>query len=64
MDRRLRRSNMRRRAAQVASLGPAGPKIAQDVVVVTETDVRELSDNPSLILYSASQEGRELYAAE
>jgi len=37
--------------------------IAKDIVVVTESDVRELGDEPSLILYPALREGREIYHA-
>jgi len=35
----------------------------KDIVVVTESDVRELSENPSLVIYPALREGRELYRA-
>ena len=37
--------------------------IAKDIVVVTESDVRLYGDNPSLVLYPALREGREIYRA-
>jgi hypothetical protein len=42
----------------------AGLGVAKDLVVVTESDVRLYGDNPSLVLYPALREGRELYRAE
>jgi len=36
---------------------------AKDVVVVTEEDVRRFEDEPSLVIYPALKEGRELYRA-
>ena len=36
---------------------------AKDVIVVTEEDVRQFKDNPSLIIMPALREGRELYRA-
>ncbi len=41
----------------------AGFRAATDIVVVTESDVVQHADNPSLVLYPALREGRELYAA-
>ena len=37
--------------------------IAKDVVVATEDDLREHGDNPSLVLFPALREGREIYRA-
>jgi predicted nucleotidyltransferase len=53
----------RRRIAQDIHLGLLGMGMAKDVVVVTESDVREYGDNPSLVLFSALREGREIYHA-
>lgn len=51
----------RRRTAQTIYRNLKGLGCAKDIVVVTESDVRDFGDNPSLVLYSALQEGRELY---
>jgi predicted nucleotidyltransferase len=53
----------RRRTAQDIYRGLLGMGIAKDVVVVTESDIREYSDNPSMVLFPALREGRELYRA-
>jgi predicted nucleotidyltransferase len=53
----------RRRTAQAIYLGLSGIGIAKDIVVVTEGDVRQYADNPSLVLYPALREGREIYCA-
>ncbi|MBV9397051.1 MAG: nucleotidyltransferase domain-containing protein [Bryobacterales bacterium] len=53
----------RRHTAQTLYKALAGVGIAKDIVVVTESDVRELGDEPSLILYPALREGREIYHA-
>ncbi len=53
----------RRRTAQAIYLGRSGLGIAKDIVVVTESDVRTFGDNPSLVLFPALREGRELYRA-
>jgi predicted nucleotidyltransferase len=53
----------RRLTAQAIHLGLFGLGMAKDVVVVTETDVREHGDNPALVLFSALREGREIYHA-
>jgi len=37
---------------------------AKDIVVATETDIREHADNPGLIYRNVLREGRELYRAE
>ena len=53
----------RRRTAQGLYQALAGLGIAKDIVVVTESDVRDLGDNPSLVLYPALREGREICRA-
>ena len=53
----------RRRTAQAIYLSLNGTGIAKDIVVVTESDVRMYSDNPSLVLFPALREGREIYRA-
>lgn len=40
-----------------------GLGIAKDIVVATESDIRDYGDNPSLVLYPALREGKELYRA-
>jgi len=53
----------RRRIAQAIYLCLLGLGVAKDVVVVTESDVRDHGENPSLVLFPALREGRELYRA-
>ena len=53
----------RRRTAQVAYRSLRALGVPKDVIVVTESDVRDHSENPSLILYPALREGREVYRA-
>ena len=53
----------RRRTSQGLYMALAGLGVAKDIVVVTESDVRDLGDNPSLVLYPALREGREIYRA-
>ncbi|HWQ69768.1 MAG TPA: nucleotidyltransferase domain-containing protein [Patescibacteria group bacterium] len=53
----------RRRTAQDIYRGLLGMGIAKDVVVVTESDIRDYGDNPSMVLFPALREGRELYRA-
>jgi predicted nucleotidyltransferase len=53
----------RRQTAQKIYRDLRGLGFAKDIVVVTESDVREYSNNPSLILHSALREGKELYRA-
>lgn len=40
-----------------------GIGIPKDIIVVTESDVAEYRDNPSLVLKPALTEGKELYAS-
>jgi len=51
----------RRRTAQSIYRKLTGIGIAKDIVVVTESDVARYADNPSLVLYPALREGREVY---
>ena len=53
----------RRRTAQAIYRSLTGLGIAKDVVVVTESDVREYGGNPSLVLCPALREGTEVYCA-
>ena len=53
----------RRRTAQTIYRSLMGVGVAKDIVVVTESDVREYGDNPSLVLFPALREGREVYRA-
>lgn len=53
----------RRRTAQTIYRSLSGLGIAKDVVVVTESDVREHGGNPSLVLFPALREGMEIYSA-
>ncbi len=53
----------RRRTAQRLYRDLSGLGIAKDIVVVTETDLREFGDEPSLVLKPALEEGKELYHA-
>jgi predicted nucleotidyltransferase len=54
----------RRRTAMGLYEALYGLGVPKDLVVVTESDVRMYSDNPSLVLYPAMREGRELYRAD
>ena len=53
----------RRHTAQKLYHSLAGMGLAKDIVVVTESDVRDYANNPSLVLYPALREGKELYRA-
>jgi predicted nucleotidyltransferase len=53
----------RRRTAQEVYRRMWGFGFAKDIVVVTESDVREYGTNPYMIIKNAFQEGRELYHA-
>ena len=53
----------RRRTAQDVYKSLRGIGFAKDVVVVTESDIREYGDNPSLVIYPALRQGKELYHA-
>jgi predicted nucleotidyltransferase len=53
----------RRRTSQGLYMALSGLDIAKDIVVVTESDVREYGNDPSLVICPALEEGRELYRA-
>lgn len=53
----------RRQTAQRLYRALAGLGVAKDIVVVTESDVRQFADEPSLVVHPALKEGRELYRA-
>lgn len=53
----------RRRTSREVFRALRGMGIAKDVIVVTERDVTEHGNNPSLVLKPALEEGRELYVA-
>ena len=53
----------RRRTAQAIYKGLRGIGFAKDVVVVTESDVREFGENPSLVICPALSHGKEIYHA-
>ena len=53
----------RRQTAQKIHRSLAGIGISKDILVVTESDVKEYADNPSLVIYPALREGKELYRA-
>jgi predicted nucleotidyltransferase len=53
----------RRKTAQTLYRELMGLGIAKDIVVVTESDVAQYADNPSLVLHPALREGREVYRA-
>jgi predicted nucleotidyltransferase len=53
----------RRRTAQLIYRGLIGLGVAKDIVVATETDIRQFGGNPSLVLFPALREGREIYCA-
>jgi len=51
----------RRQTAQKIYKKLNGLGVAKDIIVVTENDVQEYGWNPSLIIYPALQNGKELY---
>jgi predicted nucleotidyltransferase len=53
----------RRKTAQMIYRSLRGLGISKDIVVVTESDMEMYGDNPSLVIFSAMREGRELYRA-
>lgn len=53
----------RRRTSEKVFRALRGIGVSKDVVVVTEKDVADHRNNPSLVLKPALDEGRELYAA-
>lgn len=53
----------RRHTAETIYRQLTGTGIAKDIVVVTEGDIAQYADNPSLVIYPAIREGREVYRA-
>ncbi len=53
----------RRQTAQAIYRCLAGLGIAKDIVVVTESDIRDHGANPALVLFPALREGTEIYRA-
>ncbi len=53
----------RRDASRKAYRALSGLGLAKDVIVVTESDVKEFGENPSLVIKPAIEEGREVYHA-
>ena len=53
----------RREASRAIFQALRGLGIPKDIVVVTEQDVHQYGDNPSLVLKPALEEGQELYRA-
>jgi serine/threonine-protein kinase len=53
----------RRRTAQRVYRALRDSEVAKDIVVVTESDVRQYGDEPSLVICPPLKEGRELYRA-
>jgi predicted nucleotidyltransferase len=53
----------RRDASRKAFRALSGLGIAKDVIVVTESDLREFGQNPSLVIKPALEQGREIYHA-
>ena len=53
----------RRKTAQMIYRSLRGLGISKDIVVVTESDIETYGDNPSLVIFPALREGRELYRA-
>jgi predicted nucleotidyltransferase len=51
----------RRDASRRAFRALSGLGIAKDVIVVTESDVKQFGKNPSLVIKPALEEGREVY---
>jgi uncharacterized protein len=54
----------RRRTAMDLYARPGGPGVAVDIVVATDSDVRNYGGNWSLVLYPALREGVEICAAD
>jgi predicted nucleotidyltransferase len=53
----------RRKTAQAIYKSLRGLGFAKDVVVVTESDVRQFGNNPSLVIYPALTQGKDIYHA-
>jgi predicted nucleotidyltransferase len=53
----------RRRTAQAVYKSLRGIGFAKDVVVATESDIRQFGKDPSLVIYPALSQGKEIYHA-
>ncbi len=53
----------RRKTAQRLYRALLGVEFAKDLLVVTESDIQAFGDNPSLVLWPALREGKEVYRA-
>ena len=54
----------RRHTAQAIYKSLSGLGIPKDIIVITESDVRKYANNPSLVIYPALKQGKELYRAK
>lgn len=53
----------RRRTAQTIYHSLKGIGFAKDIIVATESDIRQFGDNSSLVIHPAISEGKEVYRA-
>lgn len=53
----------RRRTAQAIYKSLRGIGFAKDIVVATESDIRQFGSNPSLVICPALSQGKEIYHA-
>jgi hypothetical protein len=53
----------RRRTAQRIYRALSGTGFSKDILVVTQKDIRDFGDEPSLVIKPALEEGKELYRA-
>jgi predicted nucleotidyltransferase len=53
----------RRRTAQKLYRDLSGIGFSKDILVVTQKDIRDFGDEPSLVIKPALEEGKELYRA-
>jgi hypothetical protein len=53
----------RRQTARRLYLALGGLGVAKDLVVVTESDIEQYGEEPSLVICPALREGREIYRA-
>ncbi len=54
----------RRRTAQAIYQSLGGIGFAEDMIVVTESDIQKYGRNPSLVICPALTQGKEIYHAE
>ncbi|NUM55181.1 MAG: nucleotidyltransferase domain-containing protein [Candidatus Hydrogenedentes bacterium] len=53
----------RRDTARKVYRALGGLGVSKDIIVVTEDDLRRFGDEPSLVIYPALREGKEIYSA-